>query len=197
MEVYLLMLLAISFLLMLLVGVGYILYRLEKPVLSQLYVPLFSFLGGPLRRIFGQTLYNKIFVLFGNQYSRKKFKATPFSNRAVFLPQCLRHTDCPARLGTEGIQCVKCGRCGIGSYVKKAENYVYVFVVPGSSFIKRMVRKYNPHAILGVGCLMEVREGLELMASLKIPGQGVVLADDGCVGTHVAWDDVLDATFRS
>jgi hypothetical protein len=61
------------------------------------------------------------------------------------------------------------------------------FVVPGASFIKRMVKKYNPRAILGVGCLQELKEGGEMCEKMKIPAQGIVLLKDGCVSTHLNW----------
>jgi len=67
-----------------------------------------------------------------------------------------------------------------------------VFIVPGSSFIKRMVKKYHPRAILGVGCLSEVKEGLEMSDKMGLVAMGVVTLKDGCVETLVAWDKVME-----
>jgi hypothetical protein len=67
-----------------------------------------------------------------------------------------------------------------------------VFIVPGSSFIKRMVKKYRPGGIIGVGCTLEVKEGLDLCDRLGIPGMGVVTLKDGCVETCVNWNEVLE-----
>ena len=67
-----------------------------------------------------------------------------------------------------------------------------VFSVPGSSFIKRMVKKYRPKAIIGVGCLAEVKEGLEMSDKLGLVSMGVVTLKDGCVETLVNWEDVLE-----
>ena len=55
----------------------------------------------------------------------------------------------------------------------------------GGSLIKRMVKKYRPKAIIGVGCHMEVKEGTAKMASYGLPVQGVILDRDGCVDTRV------------
>ena len=41
--------------------------------------------------------------------------------------------------------------------------------LPGSSFIKRMVKKYRPQAIIGVGCLSEVKEGIDMADKLGLP----------------------------
>ena len=67
-----------------------------------------------------------------------------------------------------------------------------VFIGPGSSFIKRMVKKYRPGGIIGVGCILEVKEGLDLCDRLGIPGMGVVTLKDGCVETCVNWSEVFD-----
>lgn len=117
---------------------------------------------------------------------KDSFEKTPYANRALFMPHCLRSTHCPAPLTPEGIKCLNCGRCGIGIIKEEAESLGYkVFISPGSSLIKRMVKKYRPHAVLGVGCSMEVKEGTAKMASYGLPVQGVTLDRDGCVDTRV------------
>jgi len=57
---------------------------------------------------------------------------------------------------------------------KKCESIGYkVFIVPGSSFIKRLVRNYKPNAILGVGCITEIKAGLEMCEKLNLFGVGL------------------------
>ena len=61
----------------------------------------------------------------------------------------------------------------MGEAKKYAEGMGYrFFIVPGSSFIKRIIKKYRPGAIVGVGCHMEIKEGLDLCHSHAIPAQG-------------------------
>ena len=55
-----------------------------------------------------------------------------------------------------------------------------------------MIRKYHPKAIIGVGCLCEVKEGLDLMHKNKIPSVGVVLERSGCVNTLLDWDKLFE-----
>ena len=62
---------------------------------------------------------------------------------------------------------------------------------PGSSFIKRIIKKYRPGAIVGVGCHMEIKEGLDLCHSHAIPARGVPLSKAGCVATTLDWEAVL------
>jgi hypothetical protein len=55
-----------------------------------------------------------------------------------------------------------------------------------------MVKKYRPRAILGVGCLQEVKEGLEMCEKMKVPAHGLVLLRDGCVSTQLNWSSFYD-----
>jgi hypothetical protein len=125
--------------------------------------------------------------------NKKSFEDVPAEKRAIFLPQCLRSARCPANLTPEGIWCQGCGLCTTGEAIRDLLRMGYrVFIVPGSSFIKRMVKKYRPEGIIGVGCILEVKEGLDLCDHLGIPGMGVVTLKDGCVETCVNWNEVLD-----
>jgi hypothetical protein len=67
-----------------------------------------------------------------------------------------------------------------------------IFIVPGSSFIKRMVKKYRPKAIMGVGCLAEVKEGIDMADKMGLVVMGVVTLKEGCVETVVNWSDIYE-----
>ena len=126
-----------------------------------------------------------------NAMNKKSFEGVPVEKRAIFLPQCLRSARCPASLTPEGIWCKNCGLCTTGEAIRELLGLGYrVFIVPGSSFIKRMVKKYRPEGIIGVGCILEVKEGLDMCDHLGIPGMGVVTLKDGCVETFVNWNEV-------
>jgi uncharacterized protein len=128
-----------------------------------------------------------------NSMNKKAFEAVPIEKRAVFLPQCLRSAHCPGNLTPEGIACKGCGLCTTTEAIGELRHMGYrVFIVPGSSFIRRMVKKYRPGGIIGVGCTLEVKEGLGLCDQLGIPGMGVVTLKDGCVETLVNWNEVFE-----
>ena len=113
-------------------------------------------------------------------------KNISFNDRMLFLPYCLRNRECPARLEEDGLMCVKCGRCDIGSIKKEAEDIGYkVFIVPGSSLIKKIIARNRPKAVIGVGCHSEVREGAVKMAAIGMPVKGLILDKDGCIDTKV------------
>ncbi len=124
-------------------------------------------------------LMNKVFYI--------NFARTAYDERALFLPQCLRNQECPAKLGADGIACVKCQRdCSVKEAKIEAERLGYrVFIVPGGGFIRRLVAKHRPKGIIGVACLPEVMMGMEMMNKARLPSQGVILLRSGCFNTQV------------
>ena len=119
------------------------------------------------------------------------FENTPVSQKVIFLPQCLRSTECKAKTTEDGIICVNCGKCGIGPFKKEAESIGYkIFIAPGSSLIKNILKKYKFKAALGVACEPELKEGIKMMKKNNIAVLTVTLLKDGCVNTEVDWEKV-------
>jgi uncharacterized protein len=135
--------------------------------------------------------FTHFFVRLHNSLALRSFQETPVGTRAVFFPQCLRSALCPARLGPEGLECRKCGRCRLNDVISELEGLGYkVFIVPGSSFVKRMVRQHRPQAIIGIGCLIEIKEGLQMCDQIGLVGMGVVQSSDGCIETTLNWHEL-------
>ena len=72
------------------------------------------FLEGLMRgmfRFFGledRELYTFLIKLI-NSMNSVEFAKIPVSERAIFIPQCLRSSKCPAHLTPEGLKCRNCG----------------------------------------------------------------------------------------
>jgi len=133
------------------------------------------------------------FIKIHNTMNAAEFGRIPVTDRAIFMPQCLRSSQCPAHLTPEGLKCRACGQCSVGEARILLEQLGYrIFIVPGSSFIKRMAKKYRPKAILGIGCLTEVKEGIDMADKMGLIVMGVVTLKEGCVETIVNWPDVYE-----
>ena len=157
------------------------------------------FLEGFMRslfKIFGVPDYEvlQVMIRLHNTLNKKRFTETPVEKRAIFIPHCLRAIACPAHLHPEeGLKCRSCGLCSIGYAKKMLEKVGYmVFIVPGSSFIKRLIKEHRPKAIVGIGCLLEVKEGNVMAERYGLVSMGVVSTKDGCVETAVNWDEVFE-----
>ncbi len=190
---------SLSLIIALLVGISFKTkrYYFARPMLIGI-----SLLENIIKAIFwlaraDDKIVDDVGISLMNYINRGKFYATPVAERFIFMPQCLRSIDCPAKLTPEGITCVCCGRCGIrdAKRIAEAEGYKF-FIVPGSSFIKRIIQKYHPKGIIGVGCEMEIKEGLILCHSYGIPAIGVPLTKAGCISTTLDWERLYDVILQ-
>ncbi|MDD1771969.1 MAG: DUF116 domain-containing protein [Methanomassiliicoccales archaeon] len=164
----------------------------------------FKFMDGVVRSVckFAGVEDNKLTVFFirlHNSMSESDFANTDFKDRAIFLPHCLRSSQCPANLTPEGLFCKHCGKCELDHTIDELEGMGYkVFIVPGSTFINRMVKKYLPRAIIGVGCIREVKDGLEFADKIGVIVMGVINKTDGCVETLADLQELMSiAMLRS
>ncbi|HJJ29305.1 MAG TPA: DUF116 domain-containing protein [Methanocorpusculum sp.] len=174
--------------------------RRQKMFLPSILRPMFTLVSGGVKLICSfcgvdATQLIHFLIDIDNEMNMKEFAKTPVSERVIFLPLCLRNKDCPARLRPEeGIHCTGCGKCGLGAALKVLNEAGYkTYIIPGSTFIKRIVKRDHPKAMIGVGCLMEVKEGLEMGKKINMATIGVLTATDGCVETTMDFDKLMEA----
>jgi hypothetical protein len=129
-------------------------------------------------------------ILYKNTFSH-----VPYNERIVLIPQCLRSLECPAKFNSvEGAKCVECGKCKIKEISRKAKElgYIGTYIAPGGGFVKRIIKKTKPNALIGLGCPYEVNLAMLEVSSKGIPCQGVILLSSGCVTTDVDLNAVYE-----
>jgi hypothetical protein len=147
---------------------------------------LYFFLKRLLKMVgLSEKLVDEIGIEVRNRIYEEDFEESDPEGRILVFPQCLRSPQCPAPLTRYGVQCKECGRCVIGNLKKKAESVGYkVYIVPGGSFVKRIVTKDKPSGALGVACGYELNYSMmEISGVCSV--QGVPLLKDGCYCTKV------------
>ncbi len=130
-----------------------------------------------------------------NKMHELKYRKTPVKKRILFLPHCMRdQKKCAGHYNSEGLQCAKCGNCKIGQLVELAEKKKWqgVFIVPGGSMVKKIIKKYKPRAVLGVACYNELTMAFDELKGSNVAPQGVLLLRAGCVNTDVNIDEVIE-----
>jgi hypothetical protein len=169
--------------------------KTHKIILPKLMITLIYLFEGFLKAIFNifgfdTKIIDRFVVEVYNKYFEKEFKNS--KKRILFLPQCLRHPECKAPATPYGIECLNCGKCVIPKIKEFAEKKGYkVVIVTGGTMVKRIMKKEKPEGVVGVGCLLEVKEGLEMCHKYGIPAQGVVLLKDGCINTEVSLEELF------
>jgi hypothetical protein len=123
-----------------------------------------------------------------NVVQRESFLRT--SRRALLLPHCSRKymdSRCKARFVPEmsSYICMGCSSdCLVNKATRLAEKKGYdVYVLPGGSGIRKVLRGKKYDGVVGVACTEEIKLGVKLLDNLGIPAQSVPLMKNGCSAT--------------
>ena len=168
---------------------GYLLARKNKIKFPRFLLYIIDLLYSPFKTIahlfkMDDHLIDELAIRLRDDINKEEFKKIPAEKTLIFLPHCLRHRDCPATLQKEGLNCTECGLCSIGVIKKKAEPLGYkVYIVPGSSFVKKIVMENKFKAVVGVACHEDLNQMMMLLSDFC--PQGVLLDRTGCFETKV------------
>jgi len=173
-------------------GISSLVLKILLLILDSLYIPskrIVSFLGGDDLMIDHAASEARNILL------KKEFSKVPYSGRIVIAPQCLRDIDCKTSFSSEaGAQCLGCKKCKIFEIAEKASELGYkgTYIAPGGGFVKRIIKKFKPAGVIGLGCPYELNMGLLEVSNKGIPCQGVLLLNSGCVGTDIELEEVFN-----
>ncbi|MQY62542.1 DUF116 domain-containing protein [archaeon] len=137
----------------------------------------------------------QLYVETKNRSLIQSFASTPYNERIIMLPQCLRAKDCPAEMGKYGYECQQCGRCSVAKIMQLTKDLGYkgAFILPGGSLAQKIILELKPKASLGVACSKELVLGSYLCEKMGIVCQGVELLRDGCINTIVDMKTLKEA----
>ena len=176
-------------------AIGIYSIKKKKVIFPKFVLSVLYFFYAPMKWIFAafsmnDLLIDEILVEIQNAVSVAKFKKQG-QRSVVLLPQCLRNSNCHARCDPlYGFICTKCGQCDIGTISEEAEKRGFkVFIIPGSSFVKKIFKEYKPTSCIGVACPVELSESMQKTSI--IPSQGVYLTNDGCFETRVNVSEIV------
>ena len=175
---------------------GFILVRRNKLLFPSLIIFIVNVLYSPFKSFVNllgldDALVDNIGIEVRNKVNKPKFDKIPHEEKIIVLPHCLRSAHCEASLKETGIKCTYCGKCAIGIIKEKAEPMGYkVFIVPGSSFVKKIVQQNKFKGVVGVACHVDLNQ--TMMALEKFSPQGVLLSTSGCFETKVDISKVLE-----
>ena len=123
-----------------------------------------------------------------NSLYKERFLKT--NKKVLFLPHCCRKymdSRCQATFDPETASYL-CAHCSKDCQVNKAtilarkENYD-VYVVPGSSCIKKIFQKKTYEGIIGIACTEELNLAAKLLEQFNIAAQNIPLIKNGCAAT--------------
>ncbi len=169
--------------------------------LAGFFANVLDFFYLPLRHLFvkfsDSRVLDKWMASLKNMAHKSAFAKT--SKRIILAPHCMRALDCPAHSTREGIQCKSCGKCVFTRLKKDSETNGYkLFILTGSSFVKRILQMEKADGVLLIACDYELNKVMRALKGKKVMTYGVPMERDGCFGTEVDYQKVLDAfeTFK-
>jgi hypothetical protein len=131
-----------------------------------------------------------------NRQNSVRYLRTPYADRLVLLPQCLRSTEgCQAEERNSEYVCARCGACKVAQVTAEAEalGYMAVRVLKGGSAVLRVVQEARPKALLAVCCPIEAVMGVVVCERIGVPAFCVPLLRAGCSDTDVDLNDLRSA----
>ncbi|HIJ89643.1 MAG: DUF116 domain-containing protein [Desulfobulbaceae bacterium] len=194
---------------------------------SWLSLPVLVFLYRPLAWFFpkmDKDVYVRRVVAVGNRFFRQRFVRTPYAERMLFLPYCLRAEGCATVIDQEkGLLCQ--ADCRIPCRLREmremalALGYRDVLVVVSGrvhkkdgvlrsrDFLVRQIGQHQPRAVLGCLCTRDLREKYLRSANVSLEGslgrhglkvipQVCLLKDCNCRQSAVEWQE-LEALIRA
>lgn len=193
---------------------------------SWLTLPVLVFFYRPLVRIFpnmDKDGYVRRVVAAGNRFFKHRFARTPYADRMLFLPYCLRAEGCATVIDQEkGLLCqadcrIPCRlremrelALGLGyrdvSVVVSGRLHKKDGVLRSRDFLVRRIGQHHPQAVLGCLCTRDLREKYLRSANispegslgghgLKVIPQICLLKDCNCRQSSVDWRE-LEALIR-
>ena len=175
--VFIAILIAILFIVVLILG--YLIARKNQIKFPRFLLYIVDLLYSPFKTIasflkLDDHLIDNIAIKVRDDLNRERFRHIPAEKTLIFLPH----------LQKEGLNCSECGLCSIGAIKKKSEPLGYkLYIVPGSSFVKKIVMENKFQAVLGVACHEDLNQMMMLLSDFC--PQGVLLEKTGCYETKV------------
>ena len=136
-----------------------------------------------------------LMVEINNRIWHETFSNTPYNQRLLLLPQCLKNAAaCTAEIDELGLICRRCGKCSIASLEEIAEKLdVMSLVAEGITSTNAIIGLFENgdiDAVIGVGCLESLEKSFPLLVDNAVPGMAVALNCSGCKNTTVDEDYV-------
>jgi len=158
----------------------------------------------PLKRLvvslnLDESVVDRIEIEIRNKIFKNEYFSSSMKDRIVVFPYCLRSIECKAQVSPElGVNCIKCGKCKIGDFKEICDsNSIKVFIAPGGSFVKRVLKRHPKSSVLLVACHVELNEMMRILSAKRIPQYGILLRKTGCIETDVDMELVKEMLFEA
>ncbi len=129
----------------------------------------------PLARFLGGEGFapEEMVIELGSQKTLSKLGGSiPAEKILLLLPHCLQKHDCNRRITYNPYNCIRCGRCPVGSLLDMADRTgVKIAVATGGTLARRHIKEMRPLAVVAVACPRDLGQGM--LDAHPVPVAGV------------------------
>jgi len=128
-----------------------------------------------------------------NEKHRETFTKTPFKDRIVLAPRCMRNISvCKALEQGPYFICKNCGCCTIGKIysLMKELGYGNLYILKGGSVVPKIIKEQKPKALIGIACSIEGVPLFRAAENESVAPQFVLLLRDGCANTDADFGEI-------
>jgi hypothetical protein len=128
-----------------------------------------------------------------NRKYKEAFANTPFKDRIVLAPRCMRNISvCAALEQGPYFICKNCGGCTIGKIdaLMKKLGYGSLYILKGGSAVPKIINEQKPKALVGIACSVE---GVPLFSAAEdenVIAQFALLLRAGCANTDADIEEI-------
>jgi uncharacterized protein len=122
---------------------------------------------------FNRNIVRASFVKVNNALTKAQKKRIKGQRILVLLPHCLQIDICNRKLTSDLDNCMRCGRCLVGSLITMGETMgLSIEVVNGGTLARKKVADLRPDGIVAVACELDLTLGI--LDVYPIPVYGVL-----------------------
>ena len=143
---------------------------------------------------FNRNRLRTSFVKVNNALTKAQSKRIKGDRILILLPHCLQIDKCNRKITNDVNNCVRCGRCPVGSLVDLGERYgLKIEVVNGGTLARRRVQLFRPSGIVAVACERDLTFGIQDVHPIPVYGVINDRPHGPCVNTCVDMELVEEA----
>ncbi|HEX7509741.1 MAG TPA: DUF116 domain-containing protein [Chitinivibrionales bacterium] len=122
---------------------------------------------------FNRNILRTSFVKVNNALTKSQKARIKGERILVLLPHCLQIDICNRKLTTDVNNCMRCGKCPVGSLITLGEKLgLKLEVVNGGTLARKKVAMFKPDGIVAVACERDLTLGIQDV--YPIPVYGVI-----------------------
>ncbi|MBN1757478.1 MAG: DUF116 domain-containing protein [Chitinispirillaceae bacterium] len=164
----------------------------KQSITVRLLFPIAATLSQFVR--FDRNRLRTSFVKVNNSLTKAQSNRIRGDRILILLPHCLQIDICNRKITNDINNCVRCGRCPVGSLVAMGEQYgLKIEVVNGGTLARRRVAQFRPSGIVAVACERDLTFGIQDVHPIPVYGVINDRPHGPCVNTCVDMSLVEDA----